>query len=671
MVADTFRALFRFPSEVSNRCRRPFFWSVCMGFSLAVFPLGAVPPLWAQTFSATGSLGTARTSHSANLLGNGKVLVAGGRADTGSGIAQVNSAELYDPAAGTFAATESMGAARGSHRSVVLTNGKVLVTGGFNNTAGMMTWLDTVEVYDPLAGSFSPTGSMATVRSSHAAILLPNGKVLVLGGLNGPSTPIATAEIYDPGTGMFSATGSMAVARGFTTATLLGNGKVLVAGGFDGALIQESAELYDPASGTFAPTGSMATARSSHTATLLANGKVLVAGGNDSSGVPTDTAELYDPVSGTFSPTGSMATGRLNASATLLPNGRVLIAGGVTGAVPTTITDTAELYHPVSGTFAATGAMASERSLFSATLLPNAKVLVAGGATGTGTTFTSNAQLYSSIVNCPTDSLQTAIDLAQSGFTLSVAGTCNENVLIRNEKQRISIDGSGAGPGTKATIMGSGNAPAVNIRGKGVVLQNFSIFGGSNGVHVNRGSNAVINNNLIQNSSRNGVVVDELAFAVLTSNTIQDNPGAGVFVSENSTARIGFNSDSEAVAGTNTITNNGVGVVVSNNSSARVIGNTIQNNTGAGVQILRDSHADIASNTINGNGDGIEVGENSLVQLGEDSGSSIYEAANSGTNISFGIRCSSGSAADGRRGSLTGSSGATSFDANCINSLVP
>ena len=189
MVADTFRALFRFPSKVSNRCRRPFFWSVCMGFSLAVFQLGAVRSLWAQTFSATGSLGTARTSHTANLLGNGKVLVAGGRADTGSGNNQVNSAELYDSAAGTFAATGSMGAARGSHRSVVLTNGKVLVTGGFN-TAGTV-WLKTVEVYDPLAGSFSPTGSMATERSSHAAILLPNGKVLVLGGLNGPSTAIA------------------------------------------------------------------------------------------------------------------------------------------------------------------------------------------------------------------------------------------------------------------------------------------------------------------------------------------------------------------------------------------------------------------------------------------------------------------------------------------------
>jgi hypothetical protein len=275
-------------------------------------------------------------------------------------------------------------------------------------------------------------------------------------------------------------------------------------------------------------------------------------------------------------------------------------------------------------------------------------------------------------VDCSAVSLQAALGIASPGTTISVSGTCNENILVRNEKQRITIDGSGAGPGTRATIMGSGNAPVVNIRGKGILLQNFHIFGGSRGIYVNRGSNAVINNNLIQNSSSNGVVIAELAFAVLTNNTIQDNPGAGVFVSENATARIGFNADSDTVASANTIQNNGVGVVVSNNSSGRVIGNTIQNNTGVGVQILRDSHADIAGNTINNNADGIEVGENSLVQLGEDSGTNIYESANSGTNVGFGVKCLVGGTADGRIGSLTGGSGAKSFlDASCTDSLSP
>ncbi len=212
------------------------------------------------------------------------------------------------------------------------------------------------------------------------------------------------------------------------------------------------------------------------------------------------------------------------------------------------------------------------------------------------------------------------------------------------------------------------------MRGKRILIQNFAgISGGSNAVHVNRGSNAVLNNNVIQNSNGNGVVVDELGFAVLTNNTIQNNPGAGVFVSENSTARIGFNSDADTVTSPNTIQNNVVGVIFSNGSSGRVVGNSIIN-IGNGVQVLRDSHADIASNTISGNGgDGIEVGENSTIQLGEDSGTSIYESANTttSTNTGFGIKCTNGGIADGRLGTLTGSSGPTSFEGSCINSLVP
>jgi hypothetical protein len=145
-------------------------------------------------------------------------------------------------------------------------------------------------------------------------------------------------------------------------------------------------------------------------------------------------------------------------------------------------------------------------------------------------------------------------------------------------------------------------------------------------------------------------------------------------VSESSTARIGFNSDSDVAASPNTIQSNALGVIVSNNSSARIIGNTINNNTGDGVQVLRDSHADIASNAINGNaGDGIEVGENSLIQLGEDSGSSIYELPNTttSTNTGVGIQCTNGGIADGRQGTLTGTSGVMSFDGSCINSLLP
>jgi len=273
-------------------------------------------------------------------------------------------------------------------------------------------------------------------------------------------------------------------------------------------------------------------------------------------------------------------------------------------------------------------------------------------------------------VDCSLTSLQSVVNIALPGDILSVSGTCNENILIRNEKQRVTLDGGGT-----AVLHGpSTGSPTLNIRGKGILIQGFTITGGGDGIEVDRGSNAVLNNNLIQNTAGNGVLVDQLAFAVLTNNTLQNNPGAGVLVDEHATARIGLNADGEITASPNTIQNNAIGVLVSNGASARIIGNTIVNNSGDGIQVLRDSQADIASNSISGNGgDGIEVAENSAVQLGEDSGTSIHESPNSSStaNSGFGIRCVNGAIADGRLGTLNGMGGAKDFSAaSCLDGLL-
>ena len=283
------------------------------------------------TWTATGSLGTARDLHTATLLPNGKVLVAGG--DTGGpNASNLASAELYDPASGTWTATGSLAIARSLHTATLLPNAKVLVAGGFNDSSG---YLASAELYDPASGTWIATGGLATARGGHTDTLLPNGKVLVAGGENGSNSSsfLASAELYDPASGTWSATGSLATARVAHTATLLPNGKVLVAGGInDSSGVLASAELYDPASGTWSATGSLATARDSHTATLLPNGKVLVAGGfNDSLG-SLASAELYDPASGTWTATGSLTTVRRIHTATLLPNGQVLVAGGNDGS---------------------------------------------------------------------------------------------------------------------------------------------------------------------------------------------------------------------------------------------------------------------------------------------------------------------------------------------------
>lgn len=180
--------------------------------------------------------------------------------------------------------------------------------------------------------------------------------------------------------GTFAPTGSMAEPRAAQTATLLHDGRVLIAGGVDDEVVLNSAELYDPKTGTFSREGSMASSRVRNTATLLQDGRVLVAGGEDYAGSSSKifaTAEIYDPSTGAFGPTGPMTTARSWYTATLLNDGRVLMAGGY-DAKGTTLSS-AELYDPKTGNFSRTGSMRAARFGQTATLLPDGRVLIVGG----------------------------------------------------------------------------------------------------------------------------------------------------------------------------------------------------------------------------------------------------------------------------------------------------
>lgn len=276
------------------------------------------------TWSTTGGPGHYRNRSTMTLLANGKVLVAGGQGN----IVSVATAELYDPATGTWTATGSLATARCDHSATLLPNGKVLVTGGFFGQLSILggTTLASAELYDPATGTWTATSSLAAARDGHTATLLPNGKVLVAGGQNRPLGGIlASAELYDPASETWTTTGSLVTARHRHTSALLPNGKVLVVAGNYTPLA--SAELYDPASQTWTVTGSLTTARYAHTMTLLPDGKVLVAGGYR---YPNSlaSAELYHPASGAWMKTGSLGTAREGHTATLLPNGEVLVAGG-------------------------------------------------------------------------------------------------------------------------------------------------------------------------------------------------------------------------------------------------------------------------------------------------------------------------------------------------------
>jgi len=377
------------------RCRA----AVCAVVPL-VFGLSRTAAAQSGTFSITGNMSNARTIHTATLLANGTVLVAGGfNPGVTSALA---SAELYNPNTGHFSATGSLNTARRAHSAALLSNGKVLVAGGRLPP----TYFASAELYDPVTGLFSTTGSMSTPRAFFTATPLSNGKVLVVGGFNA-GVYLASAEIYDPETGFFSPTGNLHTPREDHTATLLPDGRVLIAGGDIGAAAFGSAELYDPDTGLFTSTGSLITARTNHTATLLPatttrpRGKVLVAGGDslDNGGPPAfATAELYDPGTGLFSATGSMAAAREFHSAILLPayelrpHGKILVAGGDNGNFSTGLLASAELYDPDTGLFTPTGSLTTARESNTATLLLDGGVLIAGG--GTSKTTFASAELY-------------------------------------------------------------------------------------------------------------------------------------------------------------------------------------------------------------------------------------------------------------------------------------
>ncbi len=201
-------------------------------------------------FSPTGSMATARGYHTATLLSDGRVLVAGGDPCGWAGCARLATAEIYDPKTGKFTATGSMATDRGFHTATLLHDGRVLVAGGDSSS-----YLVSAELYDPKTGTFSATGSMTTPRVYTTASLLADGRVLVAGG-GGDYTNrnfLATAEIFDPATGTFSATGSMSEARTWFQANLLAEGRVLVTGGYGDLAPLATAELYDPKTGTFSP----------------------------------------------------------------------------------------------------------------------------------------------------------------------------------------------------------------------------------------------------------------------------------------------------------------------------------------------------------------------------------------------------------------------------------
>jgi hypothetical protein len=295
-------------------------------------------------FKATTSMSTPRLAAAAVRLRDGRVLVVGGENSSYLGI---NTAEVYNPKTARWTLTSPMNYRRLNATATLLKNGKVLIVGGYSVNSFCCA-LSSAEIFDPATGTFSTTGFMAVGRRNHTATRLKDGRVLVAGGYNGlngnadGSGNVNSPEIYDPVTGTFDSTGDMSSVRRFPTANILSNGRVLITGGYGGNnAALSSADSYKARTGVFESEGSMHTPRGRHTATLLLNGEVLIVGGYDGAGTAFSSAELYNPSTGRFSPTGSMAEARWRHAETRLLNGNVLITGGSDG---TTSVASTELY---------------------------------------------------------------------------------------------------------------------------------------------------------------------------------------------------------------------------------------------------------------------------------------------------------------------------------------
>ena len=315
-----------------------------------------------------------RAAHSATLLPDGKVLIAGGFREEGTSEIAIASAEVFDPSANTFTPTNDMNEPRNGHTATLLPNGKVLLAGGWNQQGRTAT----AELYDPQTGFFEYTGSLMAPRQGLTATLLKNGQVLIAGGDSARNIPQLTAEVYDPATEIFTPTGTLREGRFGHTDTLLTDGTVLLVGGTSGHdNILASTEIYDPETGQFTSTSDANVVRYKHTAVLLRDGNVLILGGADQRdwNGKYNSAEIYDVMTGRFSQISVMNRERfkLADAAVLLSDGNVLIGGG---------NRQIEIFDAQSQTFLPAGTLDDDYYYSVLTLLQDGQVLITGGYNG-------------------------------------------------------------------------------------------------------------------------------------------------------------------------------------------------------------------------------------------------------------------------------------------------
>ncbi|HSH02994.1 MAG TPA: kelch repeat-containing protein [Anaerolineae bacterium] len=322
------------------------------------------------SWSAVTSMNFARENHRMTLLADGRVLVTGG-AEFGGAPVTYQSAEIYDPQADSWSMTSSnMNNVRQSHSATLLADGTVLVAGGSNGTAA----ISGAEIYDPVTDSWTATGSMNQARHSHKAVRLLNGSVLVVGGVG--AAVLDSIEIYHPFTGTWSNGASFTTLRANFDIVLLADGRVLLVGGYANSDESDLYQIYDPETNTWGPEGTINDQRNSLSATLLATGQVLLAGGEDAFPTTNVKTESFNPTTTVSNyTTGDMPNIRVSHTDYVLPNGQVLLVGGFSGGA----TMTTSAYDPATQLWSSSGSMVGNRSNNQGVSLLDGRILVTGG----------------------------------------------------------------------------------------------------------------------------------------------------------------------------------------------------------------------------------------------------------------------------------------------------
>lgn len=327
-----------------------------------------------------------RAGHTATLLPDGNVLMTGGCVVDGCEGGLTASTELYDPVQNVFSAAPNLAVARVGHQAVELTNGEVLILGGWAGDEVTAV----AERYRPKTGKFTVAGEMLEPRDGFTATRLQDGRVLIVGGYSGSMNRLGSAELYDPETNRFTALSPMHEARMSHSASLLPDGRVLIVGGSSApSTVSTTAELFDPVTRAFSLIGPLTTPRHKHAAVVLQDGDVLIVGGAGAGDWDEqyNTTERFDTATLTFRPAAMMTSQRfkLPGAVALLPSGEVFVAGG--GAQ-------AELYHPETDTFSpVAGKIGFDLAYTTVTPLADNRILIAGGY-DEGIHVVDNAWLY-------------------------------------------------------------------------------------------------------------------------------------------------------------------------------------------------------------------------------------------------------------------------------------